>query len=311
MALSQHAPGVYFDLDEDAYHADVALGSGDIRRLAVDWSNFWWESRFNPLREEDEPESEPLIVGKAFHIAVLEGPNAFQRLYGPTVLNGTTKEGKAERRDIVDSGRIPIKARHYKRALAAAGMIRCNRYLSAAFDGTIARELSVFWDDDGIPKKARLDTLKPRAIVDLKSIVNRDDRAFVDHCRRHIAEYRLHVQARHYLDARDRIRGFVLADQIFGVELERLDAVKERLLAATDHPAAFVLIFVQKAAAPLTWGTTFSPGNPMLEYGRQVILSAEENWRECIKTFGLDRAWIEERPLEEADESDFPPWLFR
>lgn len=76
----RHAPGIYFGLDEAAYHADHALGSGSIRALAKCPIHYWLDSHMNPLREP-EKESEALLFGRALHKLVLEGVEAFQMAY--------------------------------------------------------------------------------------------------------------------------------------------------------------------------------------------------------------------------------------
>lgn len=66
-------PGIYFGLDEDAYHADGALGSTDLKRIAVDATD--WQ--FERLHGEDK-ETDALIFGRALHCRVLEGEAAFR-----------------------------------------------------------------------------------------------------------------------------------------------------------------------------------------------------------------------------------------
>jgi hypothetical protein len=82
----------------------------------------------------------------------------------------------------------------------AAATITVNPHLAKAFTGG-APEVSVFWVEDGIPFKARLDYLKPRTLLDLKRCANQRERPVDLAIRLAIADYRLDVQARHYLDS--------------------------------------------------------------------------------------------------------------
>ena len=77
-----HAPGIYFGLSEDAYHADHALGSGSIRALANHPMYYWRDSWMNPLRRQDE-ETPALLFGRALHKLVLEGIESFHKSYQP------------------------------------------------------------------------------------------------------------------------------------------------------------------------------------------------------------------------------------
>lgn len=71
------APGVYFNLDEAAYHADPALGSGDIRSLYTCPMYYWRGSAMNPHRDPTD-ETPALLFGRALHALVLEGRAAFE-----------------------------------------------------------------------------------------------------------------------------------------------------------------------------------------------------------------------------------------
>lgn len=307
-------PGIYFGLDEDAYHADAALGSTDIRRLARDPRAFWWESRFNPYSEEDDEkkDSDAKIVGHAIHSAVLEGREALEARFAPTFHKGNVKEGKEERKTIEAQGKTPIKFSKWQRALLASAIIRNDENVGDAFRNTIGTEVSVFYvcKRSGMRKKARFDAIKPKSIVDLKSITNRDDVNFEDLCHRHIGAYGYYTQGACYMDAWAEIPALIASGSVFNAP--SAEAVGRLAKAATSALTAFTFVFLQKEGAPLVYGTHMSPGNPLFDQGRVDIERAEENWTRCIKKFGsVDVPWIESRPLAELDISDIPAWAFR
>lgn len=74
------APGVYFNLPEELYHADPALGSGDVRRLYTCPMYYWRESAMNPFHTGTD-ETPALLFGRALHKIVLEGRAAFEAAY--------------------------------------------------------------------------------------------------------------------------------------------------------------------------------------------------------------------------------------
>ena len=87
-------PGIYFGLDENAYHADPALGSTDMKKLAESPPDYWFESSHNPMREPSE-DTPSRLFGRAVHKFVLEGRGAFESTYAPPDYSGATKDGKA------------------------------------------------------------------------------------------------------------------------------------------------------------------------------------------------------------------------
>lgn len=297
-------PGIYFGLDESIYHADPALGSTSMKKLAESPPDFWFDSPHNPMREEDT-DTAARLFGRAVHKFVLEGREAFERCYAPTDYPGNVKAGKEERERIAASGKQPIKRDDWNRIMMAGTIIRANPSISDAFTGGHP-EVSVFWERDGIRRKARFDYLKPRAVVDLKSNANTMQTDFVTSCRKSIASYRYDVQAAHYFEARGQVGALAEDGAVFG------DHDHEWLRkVATTKEWAFVWIFYQSKGAPLTWGTTVSPGNGILDLARATLSKSEENYRAFVDRFGLDQPWVIEEPLEELDIADLPAWAFR
>ena len=81
-AASTHEDGLYFDLSSDKYHADMALGSSNLKDLMYDPALFWFQSHFNPLRPE-RADSKAQMIGTAVHTMVLDGVEAFKARYRP------------------------------------------------------------------------------------------------------------------------------------------------------------------------------------------------------------------------------------
>jgi len=125
-------------------------------------------------------------------------------------------------------------------------------------------------------------------------------------CRQRFTSARYYTQAVHYLEARALIPGFIRDGAVFGAPpAGLLDAI----LASDEW--AFVFVFLQAEGAPLTWGMTLSPANPMLDPGRAMIETAERNWAEFSAAFAPGEPWLLAEPLEEADINDFPAWYGR
>lgn len=75
-----HAPGIYLDLDMEAYVADPAVSGSGIKKLVTSPPDFKWElPGRNPLYTP--PESDARALGTLVHCAVLEGMDAFAHRY--------------------------------------------------------------------------------------------------------------------------------------------------------------------------------------------------------------------------------------
>lgn len=300
------APGVYFGMPDSIYHADEALGSGDMKRLSYSPADYWFESPLNPLHEIDSDPTPAQIFGKAVHMNVLEGRVKFERHYGACEFPGNIKAGKLEREAIAASGKIAIKREDYDRIQQAGATMRANPELANAFSGGYS-EVSVFWDSGGIRKKARLDYVKPRATVDLKSIRNSRAINFVEACRRAIAEYRYDIQVAHYAEGREAMRRLIAQGAIHNPPG---DDAWLQAVASNEH-YAWVFVFWQAEGAPLTWATKISPANGILDVARTAIVRAEENYRSHMERFGRDTPWLIAEPIDELAIEDMPSWWAR
>jgi hypothetical protein len=68
----RHEPGIYFQMPDEVYHSDPALGSTRLKAIAVDP----YEAQFDHLYGEDK-DTDALIFGSALHKRMLEGREAF------------------------------------------------------------------------------------------------------------------------------------------------------------------------------------------------------------------------------------------
>lgn len=322
-----HAPGIYFNMPDKEYFADPALGSGDVRRLLRGPYEYWFDSVLNPNKP---PDSDTLsrLRGRAIHKIVLEGEAAFDALYtrrkddeeGATPAEKGALTKKENARAAVE-GRDLLHGTDYDRALITGAMVRGNPHLTNVFDAGGESEVSVFWtrkiDGAEVPCKARIDKLRPRAVGDLKSIANQHGDPIGVACRRAIASYRYDLQAAHYLEGRAAVPHLFDVGQIkfCGAEdlpsgtVRRLVAFCEAVSAAADY--AFVFVFFQTEAAPMTWGAVLSPTNPIVEFAGRQREEALRRYAQAMEAFGPDTPWIIPEPLAELDMSEMPAWYGR
>lgn len=88
--MQHFTPGIYFDLPEDDYHADPAIGSTDLKQLLTNPTRYWWKSQYAATfrevveaktAEENEKVSRAKAFGSCVHAVTLEGMEAFNARY--------------------------------------------------------------------------------------------------------------------------------------------------------------------------------------------------------------------------------------
>lgn len=336
-----HEDGIYFGLDEDEYHADTALGSTDLRHLMISGSDYWWRSPRNPMR--DRSETPAVTNGHALHNRVLFGEDVFNARYlraiekadHPDALvtaddikkalasvgASTTgvKDALISRLQNVSSrfkiwdvmvaeqeatGKTILKPAEYDRIVVSAAMIIRNPNLAACFTNG-APEVSIFWTQDGIRFKARLDYLRMNSIIDLKSFTNVMRKPVDNAIRADFFNKRLDIQATHYMNARGRARQLILDGRIFG------DADREWLAKiAVQDVFTFVFVFYSVTGAPLARGWRYDPGTEMDATAAAEIQTAIDTYRRYRDHFG-EEMWVDQEPLYTLTDSDVPAWMGR
>lgn len=301
---SKYIPdGVYFNMAESVYHGDPALGSTGIKKLIDNAPDYWWDSPLNPARPEDD-DTPAKVFGRQFHQCVLEGQEKFKAGHAPQTLPGNRKDGMDEIAKIREAGKVPVKFKDYTKILAASAFIKANKTLANAFEGGVP-EVSIFWTENGIRYKVRLDYLKMNAIADLKSLANMYGKEFGRACRDAVASYDYIVSAEHYRHGRLQMARLIKEGKVYDVPEEMMPWL---INVAGNKTFAFVFVFYQKDGAPISHGIKLSPGNPLFGYARQMIVKAINNYTRYMDEFGTDTAWVPTTQLDELDETDLPVW---
>lgn len=196
---SMPEPGIYADMSAEAYHAVAALSKSRMDALHKSPAHF-----LAALTEPHE-DTAATILGSLTHTLAMEPELFGQRFAAFENIKRSTKEGKANCESAEAAGLTPISTETLAQAQAMAKALREHPTASGAFlaDGTLF-EVSVFWEEHvngvTIPCKARLDVLNKGLpgfgllCADIKKTRDASPQAM----RRHVAEYRYHVQAAWY-----------------------------------------------------------------------------------------------------------------
>lgn len=297
--------GIYFGLPEADYHADRAIGSSGMKELRVSPEEWWFGSPYNPAKLE-KPDTAAQILGSAYHALLLEGREALGARYAPKMESWATKAGKDEKAAMEAAGLHPIPADDWSRLLVSDMVVQANKTIRNAFRNG-PTEVSIFWREGMMRKKARIDCLKLNANVDAKTIAPKSQsQPMRTACLKAMAEYNYPVQIVHYNDARAMIPAFVNEGMVYG---DHDAALLAKIAAVTDWSSVFV--FLKKTGAPLTWATKISRKNPVLEVARVMCDRATANYVEFIERFGLDAPWLDPQELEELEAEAMPAWWGR
>lgn len=310
--------GLHFGLPADQHHQDSGLGSSAIRALAENPFNFWWRY-MNPERPEDDDDTVSRVTGRALHLLLYEGRDAFDWQFdcGPDQrgMSSADKSASTKRAnvDAAKRGKECLKRDAYQRIILAHALITHNPDMATVFSGGMS-EVTFIWERDGVRRKARFDYLKPVtknshniiAVGDLKSVANQYSMEFKRACRQAIKTYRYHAQAAHYLEAAALVPAAVKAGNVHSHAQLKIDVAAtlkdERSylarLAASKY-VAWQWVFHQTTGAPLTFSYHLSPGNPMLDEGRGIVERAVAAYQENMAKFGSDQQWLMiEKPEE-------------
>ena len=214
----------------------------------------------------------------------------------------------AERKDAYEQeheGKTFLAQKLLDKIELAAAMIEKHPDLSKAFSGGMP-EVVICWICPviGIPCKARLDYLKPKAIVDLKTFGNAQGKPIDIAIARELASRGYHRQAAWYDDGAQQIKSLMDAGQVYG------DAPHDylsKLYAA--HEKTFLFVWQAKGVAPLARGKTLPREGTTFRIGQTECETAKQTFRTYTEKFGK-LPWIDETKIEAIDDTEIPPWAF-
>lgn len=199
-------PGIYPDIDEAEYHASPELSQSQAKQLLRSPAHYRY-SIDNPT-----PYKKTFDYGHAAHAKVL-GVGA-----GVAVIDGNRNANavKAKIAEARDAGLIPLKPEEADRidqmALALHHHPAARDIL--AYNGQA--EQSLWWEQYGVPLRARIDWLTDIAIVDYKSTADASPDGFAKSC----ATYGYHVQGANYTAGVEQLTGAALPFILIAQEKE-------------------------------------------------------------------------------------------
>lgn len=324
--LANWQEGIYFGLPENIYHRLPWVGSSGMKTLYASPPDFWFDSPMNPLREP-RVETFAKTFGTALHHRILYGRESFMRAYQRyDGEDGDSVSADGLKKWIVANGGAPAKLKAdnermvveefrtnlltapiYDKIMVASQMILKNPHLAQAFTGGWP-EVSIFWIQDGMKCKARIDYLKLKSIVDLKSFRSKERTKTLDQSvLQDLFNYRYDIQVAHYQNGRTAARELFKQGKVFAYSGPRPgDEWLSKALATPE--VGWVFVFYKADGMPISKSYQVPFGSPAHMSGRVAVETATAAWRDNMEKFGTD-AWVNtDEPFQIAEE-DMPRYL--
>ncbi|MBO6542338.1 MAG: PD-(D/E)XK nuclease-like domain-containing protein [Alphaproteobacteria bacterium] len=354
--MNVHAPGVYLGMPEDEYHADHSFSSSGVKNITVSPLDFWVKSWMNP--DYVEKERPALQLGKAYHKLVLEGREAFNACYAvkpdkedyPEALDGSVAlKAYCAEHGLPKSGTIaelcerisdhnpdvelwPLIDASFKEEcghlehlskkdwadlkLVELVMRRSPSTANAFVNGV--PEVSIFWVNNGTPMKARIDYVKPMALLDLKSFANQMDNEIVSAVATDVARRRYYIQPVVYTQGWNAMKALFKSkgDEIIQGDGDK-DIIREAL--TNEDKTRFFFVFLQTGGVPNVvvrefseWETFQRSGASQNAYwyrGEETYMRGLRLYRSFMSEFGTGQPWIADFGNKPFQDIDFPAWM--
>ena len=216
----------------------------------------------------------------------------------------------SELRDEYVNDRIELKKSWHSAITLFARITDRDPYMSALKSEGIP-EVSVFWEEDGVPCRMRLDWFRKTKVVeidgeektlcttDLKSYSAMAGRSLKRAILTSIMNYRYDLQEAHYRAGVSAMKDL----PIFGGTDEQQAYIKDALTVEQD----FGFLFYKSIGAPIT--KHMSVPAMILDIANREREYTFDSWRSYYKQFGYDIPWVVQCDEMEIEKDDFPPYF--
>ena len=227
------------DMPASVYHAAEALSASGAKLLLRS------PAHYLAAKAAPKEPTPAMRLGTLTHALILE-PETFDAEFAvmPKFDRRTTIGKKAAEEFEQDhAGKTIVDEVSYEKAKAIAASVRRHPLVAAGLaDGNA--EVSLFWDQHGVPCKARCDYMTGSTILDVKTCADASPEGFA----RQIANFQYHLQAAHYAAGFREVVGWDLDRFIFiAVESDAPHAVGVYSLDARSLQSGRLLM--ERAAA--------------------------------------------------------------
>lgn len=329
---------IVFNMPEQEYFAVEAFSASMAKNMLRSPLEAWHYSWFNKDRKDETTPA--MLIGKAYHKAVLEGVEEFYDSYCSEPLKEDHPNALASHQDAKDflkeigekstglktdlmaksktfgaviwdelkeeliDGRTYLSHDNHERIISARGLLEESKDLCGLFSEGHA-EVSFFWEEVGVKFKCRMDNVKPGFVTDLKTFSPLTKRPIREAAIQAVVNENYGVQTVQYLRAMSKA----------------YEAHKEgnlEVIGGEFTPQKvnkFTFIFLRTGAIqdiiPLEYGPVFTQGGNTIQHNEYFKRSIEKwqyavtNFKHCVETFG-SRRWKMYDEITSLNDQDFP-----
>lgn len=178
-------------------------------------------------------------------------------------------------------------------------------------------EVSIFWRDEetGVPMKSRVDYLKARAAVELKTFSNPFGKPIDAAVAGAVANNKYAV------DAVVRLEAVEIAKAMYRQHGQKIVhghmPASDWMTAFSDpSPHAFVFLFLEAGDVPNVRAREFrqrerdgaKDQNLYWMRGHAMFRQGVQTFRQCLEHYGPDLPWVDPQPLRAFNDAEFPVW---
>lgn len=315
LGKNDHEDGIYFNMPEDEYHRDTALGASGIVDLNVSPLAYYQRSAWAKQRVEDEKddkETAATIRGTYFH-------NALANIKGgivvkPAGMSFATKDGKAFR-DSYEPGTTFIKAEDTATAQAMIEAMRETGVLEriGGIGGGISEIAFFYTDNKGRRRKMKFDRLHDGEAFDWKTMANKNRKDLDTLVAHVVAEHRYHVKAFWYQQGLQVMKAMInkLGPKAFKSQVSEAEFQAMYAVSQSESIVPFWYVFIENSGVPNIVARRFvshdASGqlNAYFRGAKQEVERALSTWDTFMRSHGPNKPWYGEVHFKEFADEDF------
>lgn len=212
------------------------------------------------------------------------------------------------------AGKLVVPADAYEQIEVAAAMVERDPEVKHAFKGGYAEVVLIWYcPRTGVPMKAKVDYLKVKAMVDLKTVTNQRDRSIEQAIRFEISGYHYNFQPRVYTEGAQVVRelirngeGCIHIPQDYMPDRPAQEIVEwAQKWASHRGEDEWLWVFQQKGDAPVTRGVFYPLAGLTNMVTGELVNSAKKRFRQFSEAFGTD-PWLDTAPIYLIADEDIP-----
>lgn len=314
LGKNDHEDGIYFNMPEEEYHRDTALGASGVVDLNVSPLAYYKRSAWakqQVVDEKDEKETAATIRGTYFHnaLAGIKGNIVVK----PAGMSFATKDGKEFKAKYPDA--TFIKAEDTETAQAMIDAMRETGVLEriGGVGGGISEIAFFYTDKAGRRRKMKFDRLFDGEAFDWKTMANKMKKDLDTLVAHTVAEHRYHIKAYWYQMGLQAMKAMInhLGPKAFKSPVSEPEFQAMYAVSQSESIVPFWYVFIENSGVPNIVARRFvshdASGqlNAYFRGAKQETERALKTWDIFMRSHGPTKPWYGEVHFKEFADEDF------